>query len=450
MKLLVIWISILLLLLSGRFFTFYHDQPKYTDGSVIQLQTTLFSEGTQAGRYQRLTARLPHGQRVFITTASYPKYRYGQTLQIQGKLQIKDVDRGTIYTMSYPTVAVVTCHPALPASGGSESEAMPAGRQGSSCPWFRDIVTLIAPLRSRIMWLFDTTLPQPAGNLLLGIVFGIQGEMPKAFDEVLQKAGVLHVIAASGMNVTMIGGFLAALLGRLLRRQYAVILTIVALIFYAGLAGFAASIVRATIMGILVFSAQIMGRQTLALYGLLLAGFSMLFYQPFLLFDTGFQLSFMATWGLIVFNPLVQNILNRRGLFIDLLGRTDFLTTLVAQLATLPILLGAFGSYSPVSIIANFLLLWTIPILMVIGGIGTIVGLIVPILGQWTFYLALPFLYYFESVVWFIGSLPIGFNLQHLSWPIIVGYYLLLIAAVFWTKGKASRVKGKDEMSLRA
>lgn len=435
MKRLILFISFLVLILSFRFFFFYRGQPTYTDDQAIQLQTTLFSEGTQAGRYQRLTARLPHGQRVFITTASYPKYRYGQTLQIQGKLQMKDVDRGTIYTMSYPKITV--CH-----SGDERSEDSGidsgCGRQGNLT---RMTVEFIAPLRSRIMWLFDTALPQPAGNLLLGIVFGIQGEMPKAFDEVLQKAGVLHVIAASGMNVTMIGGFLAALFGRMLKRQYAVILTIVALIFYAGLAGFAASIVRATIMGILVFSAQIMGRQALALYGLLLAGFSMLFYQPFLLFDTGFQLSFMATWGLIVFNPLMQTILNRKGWFIDLIGRTDFLTTLVAQLATLPILLGAFGSYSPVSIIANFLLLWTIPILMVIGGIGTIVGLIVPILGQWTFYLALPFLYYFESVVWFIGSLPIGFKVQHLSWPIIVGYYLLLIAAVLSVKRKMKSEK---------
>lgn len=429
---LTITISILFFALVIRFFTFYQDQPKYKDGQPLSLETTLFSEGTQAGKYQRITARLPHGDRVFISTASYPRYTYGQTLSIKGELQIKNVERGTIYTMSYPKIALLNCHPGLSRISSFDS----------GCTSFtRMTAELIAPLRARIMWLFQTSLPQPAGNLLLGIVFGIQEGMPKAFDEMLQKAGVLHVIAASGMNVTLIGGFLAALFVRVLRRQYAVALTIIVIIFYAGLAGFSASIVRASIMGILVFSAQILGRQTLALYGLLLAAFSMLFYQPFLLYDTGFQLSFMATWGLIVFNPLMQHVLNRKGWFIDLIAKSDFLTTLVAQLVTLPIILGTFGAFSPVSIITNFLLLWTIPLLMIIGGIGTMVGLIIPFLGQWIFYLALPFLYYFESVVWFFGSLPVGITVTELPWTIIVGYYCLLIAGVLSVKRKMKSEK---------
>ncbi|MBP9719245.1 MAG: ComEC/Rec2 family competence protein [Candidatus Levybacteria bacterium] len=416
-------ISFLLVTLSIRFFFFFKDQPTYTDGQPLTLQTTLLSEPKSSGKYQRITARLSKGERVFISAPSYPRYSYGQTLKIQGTLKIKSLSsksNGTtrlparqveqssngksIYTMSYPKIEVVANN--------------------------NPLLHFITPIRSHIIWLFDTSLPQPAGNLLLGIVFGIDEGMPKAFDEVLQTAGVLHVIAASGMNVTIIGGFLASLFGRILRRQYALVVTIGGIIFYAGLAGFSASIVRASIMGILVFSAQILGRQTLALYGLLLAGFSMLFYQPFLLFDTGFQLSFMATWGLIVFNPLMQTILKRKGWVIDMLARTDFLTTFVAQLATLPILLGTFGSYSPVSIIVNFLLLWTIPILMIIGGIGTIVGLLIPGLGQWVLYLALPLLFYFESIVWFFGSLPLVFTAKSLSLPIVAGYYLLLLSVV--------------------
>jgi competence protein ComEC len=282
--------------------------------------------------------------------------------------------------------------------------------------------------------LFHTSLSQPESSLLLGIVFGISESMPKEFQTLLSSAGVLHVIAASGMNVTMIGGFLTAIFGKVLRRQYALLASIVAIIFYAALAGFTASIVRASIMGILVFSAQIIGRQTLALYGLLLAGFLMLFFQPFLLFDTGFQLSFMATWGLIVFSPLVQSVLPKHGKIAELLAESDFSTTFIAQVVTLPILLGTFGSYSPVSILANFLVLWTIPILMIVGAAGTLVGLVMPFFGRWLLYLSLPLLIYFETVVRFLGGLPVGFKIEKVAWEVSLGYYLLLLALLVWLR----------------
>jgi competence protein ComEC len=414
MKALIFFVLFLLCILGARFYFFYQHQPLYTDGQQLSISTTLLSEPSKSGKYQRITARLPKGERLFINIASYPRYSYGQRLDVSGKLRIKEVEGKTIYTMSYPKVNI---------------------RRNDN-----PLISAIAPLRARILWLFATSLPQPSGNLLLGIVFGIAEGMPRRFSEALQTAGVLHVIAASGMNVTIIGGFLASLFGKVVRRQYALAITIVGIIFYAGLAGFAASIVRASIMGILVFSAQILGRQTLALYGLLLAGFLMLFYQPFLLFDTGFQLSFMATLGLIVFNPLMQVALQKKGWVITLLGETDFLTTFIAQLATLPILLGTFGSYSPASIIVNFLVLWMIPLLMIIGGVGVIVGLIVPFVGQWIFYLSLPFLFYFESVVWFFGKSP-SVYIETLSWQLIVGYYLLLTATVWILRTKIAQHK---------
>lgn len=416
---LIVIIAILLLILITRFYFFYREPVVYTNGQKVVLQTTLLTQPTQAGSYQRITARLPDGQRVFITTGSYPEYEYGQQLQIQGTLEYKTVAERTIYTMSYPQIAIVqNTNPLIP---------------------------LVAPVRSRIIDLFATSLPQPGGTLLLGIVFGIEEDMPKNFAAALQTAGVLHVIAASGMNVTIIGGFLASVFGRVVKRQYALVITILGIIFYAGLAGFSPSIVRASIMGMLVFSAQIIGRQNLALYGLFLAGFSMLMYQPFLLFDTGFQLSFMATWGLIVFNPLMQLLSQRREWIIVLLAKTEFFTTFIAQLVTLPILLGTFGTYSLASVVVNMLVLWTIPILMIIGGIGTLVGLVVPLLGKWIMYLSLPFLLYFESIVWLFAK-TLGITIQTLSWQSILGYYFVLIATAWILRTKTTQIEmGKQK-----
>lgn len=405
---LILLIVFFLLILSLRFIAFYDNQIDYKTGQQVSLETTLLEDTEGFGSHQRIIARLKNGERVFISTTAYPKYTYGQTLQIKGKLQIKDVERGQIYSMSYPEIIVL--------------------------PTTNLIVGLISPVRSYIVTFFQKSLASPGSNLMLGIVFGIKSAMPKDFDQLLQNAGVLHVIAASGMNVTIVGGFLATIFGSFLKRQYALLATIGGIIFYAGLAGFAPSIVRASIMGILVFSAQILGRQTLALYGLFLAAFIMLIYQPFLLFDVGFQLSFMACWGLIVFSPLAKLVEKKKGIFWVVIVKSDFFTTLIASFSTLPILLATFGMYSPVSLVVNLLVLWTIPLLMVIGGVGMMIGFIVPVVGQWILYLALPLLSYFISVVEFFG----GFQAVTLemSWQMVVGYYLLLLAVVLALKRK--------------
>src|SRR6266852_3979746 len=100
----------------------------------------------------------------------------------------------------------------------------------------------------------------------------------------LRTSGVFHVIAASGMNVTLVGGFLTSLFTLFLRRQIALLLSILGILFYALLAGFEPSIIRASIMGILVLSSQIFGRQAWPTYALLLTGYIMLLFDPSLIF----------------------------------------------------------------------------------------------------------------------------------------------------------------------
>lgn len=405
-------IGLLGLVLLGRFFFFFKDAPVLIDGEDISFETRLFSQPEQKGKFQSFSIHLAHGERIFISTTPYPAYTYADTLMISGKLHMVKTDRGMIYTMRFPTIE----------------------RQAPSL----DVISLVLPLRERIISLFRHSLSEPESSLLLGMTFGIAQEMPEDFEKVLQQAGVVHVIAASGMNVTMVALLLTTVLGRVMKRQYSLFLSIIAVFLYAVLSGLSASIVRAAIMGSLVFGAQLLGRQTLALYVLLITGFGMLFFQPFLLWDTGFQLSFVATWGLIMFSPLVQASIKNDSMFAKLIAETDFSTSIIAQMVTLPIILGTFGSYSVSSIFTNMLVLWMVPLLMIIGGIGTISGLFIPVLGSGVLYASLPFLLFFKEVVWFFGSLPVVFSLDHLPWPITVGYYVLLVAV--WVHVKQKRV----------
>jgi len=276
-------------------------------------------------------------------------------------------------------------------------------------------------LTQKLTSLFSETLPSPSSSLLLGIIFGIKEQMPKDFSDNLKASGVFHVIAASGMNVALVGGFISTFFTFFFKRQIAIFFSILGIIFYAILAGLEPSIIRASIMGVLVFSAQILGRQTLAVNCLFLAGFGMLLADPSLISDIGFQLSFLSTLGILYVKPILEK---------KPIISSEILTTIAAQIATLPVLLVNFGTYSLFSILVNGLVLWTVPILMMFGGAGAILGLIFMPLGQLLVYLCYPLLLYFEAVVNFFGKIGGIISIKTFPWQFAAGYYCLLVCVL--------------------
>ncbi len=386
---LVLFSLILLSILSFRFYFFYNNQPQFADGQGISFEMTILSQPQVVGSRQVLTANHKN-HKIRITTSRFPELNYGQDVRIAGALNIRMLNnKNVIYSMYFPKIEIVKDKSIFGKSLG-----------------------VINNLRQNLISFFSRTLPSPSSSLLMGIVFGIKEQMPKNFADNLRTAGVLHVIAASGMNVTLIGGFISSLFAFFLNRRIALGISVLGIMFYAVLAGLEASIIRASIMGMLVFSAQIMGRQTLAVNGLLLAGFAMLFISPSLISDIGFQLSFTATLGILYIKRVPA--------------------TIAAQLATLPILLANFGTYSLYSVLVNGLVLWTVPILMVIGAGGAVIGLILEPVGQLIIYFAYPLLIYFESVVNFFGKVGGVVSIQNLAWQFSLGYYFLLSSAVIF------------------
>jgi len=404
--------TLLLLLLFVRFFFFYHNQPEYQDGQYINFETTLYSEPKIVGRQQRISANLASGNRIFVTTSLYPQFHYGETLLISGTLKHKAIsNKNTPLTMHFPKIEVVKDHKNL-------------------------FLATSGFIRQKTISLFEKTLSSTSSGLLLGIVLGIKEPLPKDFAESLRISGVFHVVAASGMNVTMVGGFLSSLFGWFFRRQIAIILSAAGICLYAVIAGLDPPIIRASIMGILVFSARISGRQSLSLYGLFLAGFTMLIWLPSLIFDIGFQLSFLATLGLLYIQPILERRRNFKRILNNSIFGEGLVTTIAAQAATLPILLSNFGMYSFWSVAANGLVLWTIPAVMVIGGSSALIGIIIPSFGQLILYLSLPFLLYFERVIMFFGGVSGVIDIQNFPWQFATGYYCLLVALIIFFSRK--------------
>lgn len=398
--------TVFLGLLIFRFFLFYQNFNLPSDGEYVSFRSTLFSDPKIHHNYQRIEANYQGKEKIFIFTGIYPEYHYGDSLSISGTIKYRLLSNGDRFIfMNYPKIEAVK----------------------SSENYFLAVTSIV---RQKIISLFQKTLPSRSSSLLLGIVFGIKETMPKEFSDNLKIVGVMHVAAASGMNVTLVGGFIASILNFFMKRKTALFLSIFGILFYAVLSGLEPSIIRAAIMGILAFSAQILGRQKLASLALLLTGYGMLFFRPNFLFDVGFQLSFFSTAGLLYIKPIfeadkkIRMIMNR-----SIIGE-EILSTISAQIAALPILIANFGTYSLWSILANILVLWTIPILMILGGIGAILGLVISSIGQIFLFLSAPILIYFEIITGFLarqGAVKIG----SISWPFIFGYYCILFSLIY-------------------
>jgi len=407
----------LLFVLFIRFCYFYSSQPKPVNGQKLSFEAEILSQPQIFGSQQSFSANYKN-QKVKVVANRFPEINYGDFVAISGDISSRD---GRVL-MYFPKME----------------------RLDRTSGFLVSSLKSINFLRQKIISIFSVTLPSPSSSLLLGIIFGIKEQMPKNFTDNLRTTGVFHVIAASGMNVTLIGGFISQFLAFFLHRRLAIGLSILGIVFYAILAGLEPSIIRASIMGIIVFSAQIIGRQSLASNSLFLTGAGMLFIDPSLFSDVGFQLSFTATAGILYIKPLMRG--KGKGF------ASEILTTIAAQIGTLPILLANFGIYSIFSILVNGLVLWTIPILMVIGGAGAILSLIFLPLGQILIGLCYPLLFYFEAVVNIFGRIGGVITIERFPWQFTAGYYCLLasILALFKRRTAISFDKVKPSVLRRS
>lgn len=428
---------VLLILLSLRFFLFFDTLPEYVDDQEVKLIGTVASVPAVGSRIQRFTLATSEGVKFYTNLSTEEEYYYGQRLKVTGKVkavvlgsekpsetaflaELKE-NKNVLLTLSFP-----------------EIEAM--GRQGVIGYVVDSFYLYSHMLRSHIIGFYEQNLPRNAAAFLSGVVLGVDSGMEKSYQDSLINLGIVHVVAASGMNVTIIAGVFFALFSRFLERKTAIVVSIVAIAFYTVLAGGQASIVRAAIMGSIAFSAGLFGRQYFGLLALFLTASLMLFVSPLYYKDVGFQLSFFSTLGLLVIPKYFESFALSKlgGLKLFSFFKEDFLVTLSAQLTTIPILFYHFGSYSVLSLPVNLLVLWVIPPLMILGGVAAFLSFIAPFLGKILLILCIPFLYYFEFVVNSFSPLHASFAFSF-NLPFVVAYYFFLGGMVFVLKRKSKK-----------
>jgi len=246
-------------------------------------------------------------------------------------------------------------------------------------------------------------LPEPQAGFLSGILFGTRSTMTKELIDAFVITGTIHIVALSGQNLSIFTGTFASWMTSFVSRRIASLLTLFMLVWFLWFVGLSPSLVRAVIMGNLTLFAVIFGKRNWSLFSLVLAVSIMLLLNPLWIGDLGFQLSVLATLGIILFG---QKRIVKEPWKLWHIIRDDLRITLAAQLFTTPLIFFHFHRLSLIAPLTNVLIGWTMPFLMGLGWIAAIAGYIWQPLGLLPAWAAWVLLTYVIRVVEITATIP--------------------------------------------
>lgn len=308
-----------------------------------------------------------HGK-LFVRTRLYPRIQYGDVLNIRcHSIVLWNTQSGTY--VGYLIMKNI--------SGICSFPMVNIQKRGGG----NQLRSALFRFKHKAISIFQTQFPEPHASLLGGLILGWRASMPESFAMALQKTGSIHIIAVSGYNISLFMLLIFRLLSLFhFPRKVKFVLTNISIVGFVMLTGAASSAVRAGIMGILGFWAQSIGRTSSALHALLIAGSLMILWNPLIVrYDLGFQLSFLATLGLILFSSPIEQ---RLGFIPKIFSLRNIMSATVAtNLAVSPLLLMVFHRVSFVSLFVNAMVLPIIPFIMVFGFLVCVASLLSPGLG---------------------------------------------------------------------
>jgi competence protein ComEC len=425
---------------------------RYNESDGLALEGIVSGYPDERDTWTELTLDIkrisPNGQwqpaegRVLASVPRFPEFGYGDRLQVSGDLETPP-DYGGYYrdylarkgvhsTMRFPHVELIETG------------------QGNLL-W-----SAIYALRARASNVIARLIPDPEASLLQGIVLGIESGIPKDLYDDYRQTGTSHIIVISGANIVIVASLFSRSFGRLLGRRRAYTFTLAGIFLYVLLVGADPVVVRAGIMGGLYVTAVHLGRRATAYVSLLVSTILLTVINPLALWDVGFQLSFAATLGLILFTAPIEGLFERGLTRIvtqsqaqELLRYLNdvLIVTLAAQILVIPVIIYHFGSLSLVSPFANLLILPVQPPIVTFGGLSTAVGL-VPFLEPlaralgWVPWLCLA---YCNTIVRWMASWPLSaieLGKSAATWSLLLAILLLATLRSVPRLGEYTRAVG--------
>ncbi len=315
----------------------------------------------------------PHGT-LLVLLPRETEVAYGERVEVRGLITLPDAfetDTGRVF--DYPGYLRVRGISAVMQRATLRAQE-PAG------------LTVLGPLYS-LKHVFEDSLEQniaePEVSLLEGMLLGERGGFTPELLQAFIIVGLIHIVVLSGSNIAIVAEAVFRLLGlvRRLPRGWLFGLGFGAIVLFALMTGGGAATVRAVIMGAIAILARYLRRPQAALRALAVAAVAMVLWNPLvLLYDTGFVLSVLATFGLITLAPFIETRLTKLPSWKRFNIRSIVATTIAVEIFLLPALLYTSGIFSALSLPVNILVLPLVPVVMLVGFVAGVLGFIHPLL----------------------------------------------------------------------
>lgn len=292
--------------------------------------------------------------KFLATVKHYPEYHYGDRVKLLGKLQLPENNQEFGYKNYLAKNHIYSFVPF------AEMELI-SKNNGNK------LIAMLFNLKKRFEENLRQTIPEPESSFAAGILLGSRKQMSQEILDDFKKTGLLHLLALSGFNITIIIVAVFWLLKRF-PKKISLTITLLAVTFFVLMVGASASVVRAAVMGLLGLFVLHSGREGKPLYILLIACFFMIAVNPkILLFDVSFQLSIAGVLGLILFVPIFEKINFFKKIPNVFALKEALYITLSAQVMVAPLAAFHFETFSLISPVANPVVAPMIPVAMLLS-----------------------------------------------------------------------------------
>ena len=232
-------------------------------------------------------------------------------------------------------------------------------------PWHISFIEKLYSIKYAFLEVSYQKIPEPESGLLAGILYGKLDALSWSDEEVFRRVGLMHIVVLSGYNVTIIIEVMVKTL-RFLNLRTQSLVAIVAVILFALLVGGGPTVVRASAMAIVLLLARLLGRKYNLWRSMLMVLFFLVLQNPYVLvYSLSFQLSFLATIGIVLWHPIMLWYTRKIPNILEF--RESLATTLSAQIMVSPLILYAIGDFSLIAPIINAIVLFAVPIAMFLG-----------------------------------------------------------------------------------
>lgn len=359
---------------------------------------------------------------VLVSYGAYQRYDYGDTVQLLCRLEAPTADEDSTFRydkyLAKEGISSLCQKPVIQKTIFKEKTVL------------QQALGSILKLKSALDRQVGRLWAEPDSSLVAGILYGSRSGLPLELKEAFSATGITHIIAVSGFNITIIASLLMTIGIRVgLWRRQAFWVVVISVWLFVVLVGLSASAVRAAIMGTIVILGERLGRPLSIGTVLVFTASLMLLHNPLILFyDAGFQLSFLATLGLVYISPLVNQKINlKTPIALAQAVSESFAVTLSAIIATLPLMLFQFGAVSLVALPANLVVVPIIPWIMLASFVSVLASVIFFPLGQAVALLTGFGLQYVIRLATLFGSMPGSTISVTIPWWAMVISYVALV-----------------------